>query len=209
MSTLPCHLQQCQGKECDRPTSARATSQSTHSTPSFQHREVEPSNLSDSPGPSYLFSQPGPSSLHGSTSTHIPEIIEVSDSDSELSLTEQLAEIFPQYNEKQLVIALTLCESDVKRVCQLFLDADIMAPRLLRLLKRRRMATTYRNITVDPECILQDALRVYKCPEFDLATPLMVEFENQLAIDMGAWSSATVLYNVSTGNGNFIRTKAV
>ena len=98
---------------------------------------------------------------------------------------------------------MMLCDGNVQRVCQLFLE-ELTAQPLLKHLRRKRMLDTYRHVSINSEAFLSDALaKVYKIPTFDARIPLEIQLEGQPAVDLGVRRKlfAQVIREIATSSG--------
>ena len=118
--------------------------------------------------PTAVNSQPGPSGV--SSYAEPPFIVISSDSSDTDAVSlpkavytpsadnmDMLCELFSHATSTQIDLAMMLCDGNVQRVCQLFLE-ELTAQPLLKHLRRKRMLDTYRHVSINPEAFLSDAL---------------------------------------------------
>ena len=125
--------------------------------------------------------------LPGPSSGQSPVII---DSDSSEDVPSRggkkdvLYEMFINSREK-VDSMLELCSDDVNLACQVLVEECNC--RTILLMRSKRMAKIQRrNIHINTENFLHDALSIYKdFSSFDVSVPLVVQYEGQRAMDVG------------------------
>ena len=94
-----------------------------------------------------------------------------------------LCDMFPKFSLAQVETVWDLVNKKVDRVCTVLLNLNSQV--LLRVLRAVKMSTRIAQITINPNNILADELRVYKHTDFDPSIPIEVSFVRQPAIDLG------------------------
>ena len=117
--------------------------------------------------------------LYTSLGTPSPPAFDVSresqllDCDNKVGI---ISEMFPNISDEQIQLLLQHCGGSAPNVCTICLKGCCVKY-LLNAFKSLKLSTTVNKITIDPNNVFQDALRVYKTTTLSINQPLELSFK--------------------------------
>ena len=130
----------------------------------------------------------------GSMSPNVTEAGDSTDSDGECcpdivpdDTTNKICvvkEMFHDVDDEKIVCLLNLLNGNVHKVVSVCLEG-LTIRTILRVFRSSKMLTRVKKVVVREDCMLQDALSLYKAPNFNVAKPIEIEIIGSQVVDLG------------------------